>query len=354
MAVEVRCPKSECGKRYHLEDELVGKKVKCPACGTVFAVRPAQPVFVPIASARPSKAPPPRRSAAWLVWPAAGVIVAVVLLVVFALRPGRAGLLKSPLGRCLERIRKERFSLLLSSVPLGVDVCLDDSPGYESGWLLRQIPMAPAEADRRYVGRTPLVVTVRENAAIYFCYSGKLDEVAHGGRMLWERGTPDYHSSGVIFLYRARYPQSSSGDSALAERSVIVLLQANEPEIEAPGSDRYSWPKKPLFTTWESRHGAAMKEELATLGAPQADIDRTMRKLVSTGIAAVETSQGFVTYCLALGPDGNVAYQYRYEHKHVSMEYTAGPAAMGVVSLHVANEKTGTRTVLESEPAPSP
>jgi len=38
MAIEVRCPNSDCGKGFKLRDSLAGKKVRCPGCGTVIKV----------------------------------------------------------------------------------------------------------------------------------------------------------------------------------------------------------------------------------------------------------------------------------------------------------------------------
>src|SRR5207249_553021 len=39
MAILVVC--DSCGKRLNVKDELVGKKVKCPACKTVFTASPS-------------------------------------------------------------------------------------------------------------------------------------------------------------------------------------------------------------------------------------------------------------------------------------------------------------------------
>src|ERR1051325_5157844 len=44
MAILVVC--DNCGKRLNVKDELVGKKVKCPACKTAFAASPSGAVKV--------------------------------------------------------------------------------------------------------------------------------------------------------------------------------------------------------------------------------------------------------------------------------------------------------------------
>ncbi len=38
MAIGVKCPNSDCGKEYRLQDELAGRKVRCRECGTVIVV----------------------------------------------------------------------------------------------------------------------------------------------------------------------------------------------------------------------------------------------------------------------------------------------------------------------------
>ena len=38
MARRVVCTNSSCGREYHLKDELAGRKVKCPGCGTILSV----------------------------------------------------------------------------------------------------------------------------------------------------------------------------------------------------------------------------------------------------------------------------------------------------------------------------
>jgi len=48
MAIEVRCPNLDCRKGFKLRDSLAGKKVKCPACGTVIKVPDRQATPEPL------------------------------------------------------------------------------------------------------------------------------------------------------------------------------------------------------------------------------------------------------------------------------------------------------------------
>ena len=52
MPIQVSCENPQCRKSLRVKDELAGKKVKCPGCGTTFTtVAPASvPVAVPVAS----------------------------------------------------------------------------------------------------------------------------------------------------------------------------------------------------------------------------------------------------------------------------------------------------------------
>jgi hypothetical protein len=64
MAISIACP---CGKRLRVADELVGKRCKCPGCGTVLAIRtPVAGDSGPAAagSARAQAPRPPVRAAA--------------------------------------------------------------------------------------------------------------------------------------------------------------------------------------------------------------------------------------------------------------------------------------------------
>jgi hypothetical protein len=42
MAIKVRCANASCGREFSLKDELAGKRVKCPNCGSVIAVPAAE------------------------------------------------------------------------------------------------------------------------------------------------------------------------------------------------------------------------------------------------------------------------------------------------------------------------
>jgi hypothetical protein len=60
MPISARCPNKECGKSLKVKDELAGKKVKCPACASVFVVPAAEPVAaVEPAPVKKKPAPPP-------------------------------------------------------------------------------------------------------------------------------------------------------------------------------------------------------------------------------------------------------------------------------------------------------
>jgi hypothetical protein len=51
MPINVRCSNADCRKSLKVKDELAGKKIKCPACGTILTVP----------SAEEEPAPPPRK-----------------------------------------------------------------------------------------------------------------------------------------------------------------------------------------------------------------------------------------------------------------------------------------------------
>lgn len=55
MPISIRCP--SCDRGLRLGDHLLGKRVKCPACGHVFEARPQEEPAVEI----DEDAPPPRR-----------------------------------------------------------------------------------------------------------------------------------------------------------------------------------------------------------------------------------------------------------------------------------------------------
>jgi len=62
VAIRVVCTNSSCGREYHLKDELAGKKVKCPLCGTILSVPEApagEEVFEAIPQAETPEPPAP-------------------------------------------------------------------------------------------------------------------------------------------------------------------------------------------------------------------------------------------------------------------------------------------------------
>jgi len=211
------------------------------------------------------------------------------------------------------RVREEPGTLLITSVPLGVDVCIDDSPPDRLG-LPPRTPTASASEDPRYVGRTPVVVPMpKEKVKIIFCYYGDLDDVRHGGGMLLRLRDPSpgdyrYH---LIFTFFAEGLPRGPGERPWVMRSVNVLLQAEEPETSFVGSDQYAWPTKPCFTEWQADSGTSVKNEWASLGVPEGDMDRAMTELVSRGATAVHTPKGSFTYMLVLGEDGTVHYHMK-------------------------------------------
>lgn len=56
MPISVRC--SSCDKKLQVKDELVGKKVKCPACGKVLPIRGEPPATPPTQLASTTPGPP--------------------------------------------------------------------------------------------------------------------------------------------------------------------------------------------------------------------------------------------------------------------------------------------------------
>jgi hypothetical protein len=67
MPITAKCPNAACGKTLRVKDELAGKKVKCPGCGTIIAL-PALDVPVeveaPAAPAAPAVAEQPAAAGA--------------------------------------------------------------------------------------------------------------------------------------------------------------------------------------------------------------------------------------------------------------------------------------------------
>lgn len=57
MPVRVQCPR--CASKLNVKDELLGRKVKCPKCTTVFAAKEGVGAAKPAAVAEDEPAPPP-------------------------------------------------------------------------------------------------------------------------------------------------------------------------------------------------------------------------------------------------------------------------------------------------------
>jgi predicted Zn finger-like uncharacterized protein len=59
MAIVINCP--SCGRKLRVPDELLGKKVRCPGCQTMFAGRPEPSAPVPAAATASAQgeSPPP-------------------------------------------------------------------------------------------------------------------------------------------------------------------------------------------------------------------------------------------------------------------------------------------------------
>ncbi|HYT93557.1 MAG TPA: hypothetical protein VEL76_32865 [Gemmataceae bacterium] len=60
MPVSVQCPNGECNKAFKAKDELRGKKIKCPACGTVITIPTGQPVQAAVRAKGAAAAPAPK------------------------------------------------------------------------------------------------------------------------------------------------------------------------------------------------------------------------------------------------------------------------------------------------------
>jgi len=52
VAIKLVCPNPQCGKHLSARDDVAGRRVKCPACGFVFAAPTAQPSSAPLPSRR--------------------------------------------------------------------------------------------------------------------------------------------------------------------------------------------------------------------------------------------------------------------------------------------------------------
>src|SRR5882724_7811506 len=81
MAISVVC--DSCGKRLNIKDELVGKKVKCPACKTVFTASPSGAVRV---KPKAPKEKGPKVSISWgfvSMIALAVAVVGIIVLIVF-------------------------------------------------------------------------------------------------------------------------------------------------------------------------------------------------------------------------------------------------------------------------------
>jgi len=81
MAISVVC--DSCGKRLNIKDELVGKKVKCPACKTAFTASPSGAVRV---KPKAPKEKGPKVSISWgfvSMIALAVAVVGIIVLIVF-------------------------------------------------------------------------------------------------------------------------------------------------------------------------------------------------------------------------------------------------------------------------------
>ena len=86
MAILVVC--DSCGKRLNVKDELVGKKVKCPACKTAFTASPSGAVKV---KAKGPKEKAAKVSISWgFVFMIAGAVAVVGIIVAIVFGPVRA------------------------------------------------------------------------------------------------------------------------------------------------------------------------------------------------------------------------------------------------------------------------
>src|SRR5712671_1159617 len=86
MAILVVC--DSCGKRLNVKDELVGKKVKCPACKTAFTASPSGAVKVKPKGPKEKAA---KVSISWgFVFMIAGAVAVVGIIVAIVFGPVRA------------------------------------------------------------------------------------------------------------------------------------------------------------------------------------------------------------------------------------------------------------------------
>jgi len=85
MAISVVC--DACGKRLNVRDELVGKKVKCPACKTPFTASPSGAIKVK----KKEKGPQAKVSISWgFIGMIAGAVIVVGAILAIIFGPVRA------------------------------------------------------------------------------------------------------------------------------------------------------------------------------------------------------------------------------------------------------------------------
>ena len=89
MSISVAC--DSCGKRLNVRDELIGKKVKCPSCKTVFAVPGVGGGGAAIRVRKQVKEKGAKVSISWgFVLMIAGAVLAVGIVVAIVFGPVRA------------------------------------------------------------------------------------------------------------------------------------------------------------------------------------------------------------------------------------------------------------------------
>jgi len=223
--------------------------------------------------------------------------------------------LGAQLDAALRRVRKEPDTLLISSIPIGVDVCLDKKPGRVAGLpFIPKAPKEPASADSRYVGRTPLVVPIpKAEVVIYLSYAGQCDESKmvgfdtrvrqgrmEGNKFIVDEGKPVV---GVVEYNPSRKVHRGARIGRL--RSVIVLFAPDEPGAKGAKRPGYLWPGRPHFTDW-IRALSGPEKAIRAAGLSEAQAQAAVQRLASSGVALVETPKGPVKLLLVLGEGGVV------------------------------------------------
>jgi hypothetical protein len=206
------------------------------------------------------------------------------------------------------KVQNEPNTLLISSVPLGVDVCIDQSSGGLYTPLLP--PGNPASSDSRYVGRTPVVVPMPSGkVTIIFSYYGALDQIDHGGGIIYSVRNPDPgdYRHHLLFTFRPTLA-GPPGQPPWVMRSAIALLQSEQRGDGFSGTEQYVWPSIPCFVEWEKEGAASVRGEMKSFNAADRDVDRSVSELVSRGATVVQTPTGPKTWILGVGKEGTIQY----------------------------------------------